>query len=100
MNLSPPYLTNGILRCSSSTSSMSLALALRNSTAWERSSTPISRRLSTCAHTYSACDCSSSLVTYCGRPPGPRTDSRCLRCWRGASAISALAISSIGCVAR
>ena len=99
-NFRPPYFTNGILRLVSSTSRTSLWLALRNSTAWRLSGTFASRRLSTSVHTYSACVCSSSTVTARGRAPSPRIDSRYLRCWRGASAMTALATSSTGCVER
>ena len=68
-NFRPPYLTNGILRRASSTSSTSLALALRNSTAWRRSGTPASRRLRISPQTYSACRPDHRTVTYSGRPP-------------------------------
>ena len=93
-NFRPPYFTNGMRRRASSTSSTSLALALRNSTAWRRSATPASRRLRIWPHTYSACPARSSSVAYSGLPPAPRVDSRCLRCWRGASAIRAFEASS------
>ena len=42
----------------------------------------------------SACVGRSSTVTSFGRGPWPRIDSRCLRYWRGASAMSAFAASS------
>ncbi len=50
---------------------------------------------------HSACTCRSSTVTSAGRTvPSPRIDSRCLRYWRGASAISAFDASSTSCVER
>ena len=63
---------------------------MRNSTACLRSGTLASRRFSTSPHTYSACACRSSTVTRRGRGPSPRVANRCLRYWRGASAISGI----------
>jgi hypothetical protein len=99
-NFRPPYFTNGILRASS-TSSTSLALALRNSTAWRLSATPVSRRLRIWPHTYSAWVARSSSVTYSGLAPWRRaSDSRCLRCWRGASPSARWRHPAVGWVER
>ena len=56
---------------------------------------PASRDASMRVQMNSACVGRSSTVTSFGRGPWPRIDSRCLRYWRGASAISALAASSM-----
>ena len=95
---SPPYLTYGMPRRPSSSSSRSLWCAARTSTACSRSATPSSRWASTCSHTTSALRGPRRRTrTSCGAVAG-RARSPPAAGWRsrsGRRAATALATSRI-----
>ena len=68
-NFRPPYLTNGMSRRASSSSSALLCWALRKSTAWLFSARPDSRSARTRSATHDASAASSSTQTSAGRSP-------------------------------
>ena len=100
-NLSPPYLTNGMPRRVSSSSSGALWLELRNSTACDFSATPPSRHSSTRSATQRAW---SGFVAHGDELRlRPTTRDRSRGSWcsaRAARPMTAFDASRIGCVER